>query len=69
MQMSFCWFCRAAAHLSFQQPINERHASLTEMAKNCEREKLSTAKILKLWTSEKIAVVILKFEQSGFTIE
>ena len=26
-------------------------------------------KILKIWTPEKFAVIILKFEQGGFTIE
>ena len=28
-----------------------------------------TVKILKIWTPEKIAVITLKFEQRGFTVE
>ena len=29
----------------------------------------STVKVLKIWTPEKVAVITLKFEQGGFTIE
>ena len=30
---------------------------------------MHTIKILKFWTSEKFAVIILKFEQGGFSVE
>ena len=52
-QRSFWWFCHEVAYLVF----------------SCSLSTMNTVKVLKIQTPEKIAVIILKFEHGGFTME
>ena len=56
----------------FKEPVeilpNTSYTACSTLKVHCIVKKL-TVKVLKIWTFRKFAIIVLKFEQLGFTIE
>ena len=59
--------------INHKNKINQKSVTLeldsSKLIEEAIRHEWATIKLLKIWTPEKFAVIILKFEQGGFTLE